>query len=82
MATIGRNQAVAEIFGLKLSGRLAWMAWMGAHLIFLMGFRNKLIVFLNWVYNYFTYDRGSRIILRRGPANIDKLNEIVNQEEH
>lgn len=65
MATIGRNKAVADIGRSHLHGFFAWMAWMGVHLLFLMGFRNKLIVFMNWVYSYFTYDRGTRIILKR-----------------
>ncbi|HEY0271856.1 MAG TPA: NAD(P)/FAD-dependent oxidoreductase [Chitinophaga sp.] len=77
MATIGRNRAVAEVAGMKLSGFIAWMAWMAVHLMTLMGFRNKLVVFTNWCYRYFTYDRGTRIIIKRGAANITKLRQIV-----
>jgi len=62
MATIGRSAAVADIRGLKLSGYPAWMAWLGVHLLFLVGFRNKFSVFLQWVYSYLTYKRGARII--------------------
>ena len=62
MATIGRSAAVAEIRGLKLTGWMAWMAWLGVHLIFLLGFRNKLAVLLQWAYAYCTYKRGARII--------------------
>ncbi len=80
MSTIGRNKAVAEIAGLKFSGLSAWMVWMGTHLLFLMGFRNKLIVFMNWIYRYITFDRGSRIIFRRGPANIEKLRQSVEND--
>lgn len=65
MATIGRNKAVADIKKMHLSGFPAWVIWLGVHLMFLMGFRNKLIVFMNWVYSYFTYDRGTRIVLKR-----------------
>jgi NADH dehydrogenase len=65
MATIGRNKAVADIGKLHLTGFFAWIIWMVVHLMFLMGFRNKLIVFINWIYSYFTYDRGTRILLRR-----------------
>jgi NADH dehydrogenase len=62
MATIGRSAAVAQIGRLKFSGWPAWAAWLGVHLIFLIGFRNKLSVFLQWVYAYWTYQRGARII--------------------
>ncbi len=47
MATIGRNRAVAHMFGRELSGRLAWWAWLLVHLVFLVGFRNRAVVFLN-----------------------------------
>jgi NADH dehydrogenase len=62
MATIGRSAAVAQIGRLEFSGWLAWIAWLLVHLIFLIGFRNKAAVLLQWTYSYFTYKRGSRII--------------------
>jgi NADH dehydrogenase len=62
MATIGRSAAVAAIGKLRLSGFAAWMAWLLVHLIFLIGFRNKLAVLLQWTYSYFAYKRGARII--------------------
>jgi NADH dehydrogenase len=62
MATIGRSAAVAQIGKLKLSGFFAWLAWLFIHLIFLVGFRNKLAVLLQWTYSYFAYKRGARII--------------------
>ena len=63
MATIGRNQAVAELpGGLKLSGPVGWLAWLGLHLVYLMGFRNRLNVLVNWTWNYLTYDRASRLL--------------------
>lgn len=62
MATIGRSSAVALIKGAKLSGFPAWIAWLAVHLLFLVGFRNRLSVFMSWVYSYFTYKRGARII--------------------
>lgn len=62
MATIGRSAAVAMIGRLKMSGFPAWLAWLFVHLIFLIGFRNKLAVLLQWTYSYFTYKRGARII--------------------
>jgi NADH dehydrogenase len=65
MATIGRRAAVAELPGrIKLRGGLAWLAWLGLHLVFLVGKRNRLSVLLNWGWNYLTWDRGPRIILR------------------
>jgi NADH dehydrogenase len=62
MATIGRSKAVAQIGKLHFSGYPAWIAWLFVHLVFLVGFRNKFFVFLQWVYSYVTYKRGARII--------------------
>lgn len=64
MATIGRNRAVVDFRQLHLSGFVAWAGWMFIHLIYLIGFRNKLIVLVNWVWNYITYDKGNRLIIR------------------
>jgi len=77
MATIGRNRAVAEFSGMRMSGYFAWIAWMIVHLMSLLGFRNKLVVFINWFYRYFTYERGTRIIIKRGAANIVKLRQSI-----
>ncbi|CAL1520233.1 NAD(P)/FAD-dependent oxidoreductase [Chitinophaga sp. MM2321] len=77
MATIGRNRAVAEFANIHLSGYFAWIVWMVVHLMSLLGFRNKLVVFINWFYRYFTYERGTRIIIKRGAANIVKLRQSV-----
>ncbi|MCU1492591.1 MAG: dehydrogenase (ubiquinone) [Acidimicrobiaceae bacterium] len=64
MATIGRQSAVAELpGGLTLRGSLGWMAWLAVHLVFLVGFRNRLVVLVNWAWNYVTWDRASRVIL-------------------
>jgi NADH:ubiquinone reductase (H+-translocating) len=63
MATIGRHDAVAEFpNGWRLSGPIGWLAWLGLHIVYLMGFRNRLNVLVNWAWNYVTYDRGSRIL--------------------
>jgi NADH:ubiquinone reductase (H+-translocating) len=62
MATIGRQAAVLDAFGIQLDGRLAWIGWLLVHLIQLVGYRNRLIVLTNWAYNYVTYDRGVRLI--------------------
>ena len=63
MATIGRNRAVARVFGREIAGRLAWWVWLLVHLVFLVGFRNRATVFLNWTYHYFTHDLGLRAIV-------------------
>ena len=63
MATIGRSHAIAEIGRLHLTGLVAWLAWLALHLFFLIGFRNRISVLLQWTYAYFSYKRGARIIL-------------------
>ena len=65
MATIGRNKAVVDLGKLRFGGLFAWMIWMFVHLVSIIGFRNRLIVFSNWVWNYFTYDKGTRLIIRK-----------------
>jgi NADH:ubiquinone reductase (H+-translocating) len=62
MATIGRSAAVAEIKKLKLTGFTAWVVWLAVHLAFLIGFRSKFSVLMQWMYSYLTYKRGARII--------------------
>lgn len=61
-AVIGRGAAVGDLFGWKMSGRLAWLAWLAIHITFLIGFRNRLIVLIGWAYSYFTHRRGARLI--------------------
>ena len=67
LATIGRNAAVAEIGKLKLSGFPAWLVWLVAHIYFLINFRNRLIVMIDWAWAYFTYERYARIMIQPGP---------------
>lgn len=67
MATIGRSAAVAYSGPIKMHGFIAWLAWLFVHLVFLIGFRNRLAVFMQWVYSYFTYKRGARIITNWPP---------------
>lgn len=62
MATIGRSAALADIKGVRFNGFVAWLAWLFVHLIFLIGLRNRVLVFLQWVWSYFNYDRASRLI--------------------
>ena len=68
MATIGRSAAVAVTGPFELTGFIAWVAWLLVHLIFLIGFRNKAAVLLQWAYSYFSYKRGARIITSLPPA--------------
>lgn len=63
MATIGRSAAVAKMGRIECTGLPAWLAWLGVHIVFLVGFRNKLAVFIQWVYSYFTYRRGARVVV-------------------
>jgi NADH dehydrogenase len=62
MATIGRSRAVARIGRLRLSGFIAWVAWLLLHIVYLMDFRNRVLVLIDWAWSYFTYQRGSRLI--------------------
>lgn len=62
MATIGRSRAVAVVGKLELSGFVAWLAWLGLHIFYLIGFRNRLVVLVDWAWAYFGYRRGSRLI--------------------
>lgn len=64
MATVGRNRAVVEAAGLRFGGFAGWLTWMALHLMLLVGFRNKVVVFINWLWNYINYDRNIRLIIR------------------
>jgi NADH dehydrogenase len=65
LATIGRNAAVGKVFGIKVSGYVAWLAWLFIHLMHLVGFDNRLLVFFQWFWNYITFHRGARLIVER-----------------
>ncbi|HEY8929937.1 MAG TPA: NAD(P)/FAD-dependent oxidoreductase [Mucilaginibacter sp.] len=65
LATIGRNKAVADLGKIKFQGFFAWLVWMFVHLISLLGFRNKAIVFISWVGSYISFNGGSRLLIRR-----------------
>ncbi|HYO84346.1 MAG TPA: NAD(P)/FAD-dependent oxidoreductase [Bryobacteraceae bacterium] len=62
LAVIGRASAVAQFPRLKLHGPIAWLSWLFIHLMYLVGFQNRIIVFIRWAFNYFTYNRGARLI--------------------
>jgi NADH dehydrogenase len=64
MATIGRHRAVADLKFFHFSGFLAWLAWLFVHIIFLVGFRNRLLVLIQWAWAYLTFDKGARLITR------------------
>lgn len=82
MAVIGRSHAIALLGGMKLKGRLAWLAWSLVHLLLLIGFRNRIVVFTNWAWAFFTYGRGSRLIVgrSRGPIIDEHLGPVEAQE--
>lgn len=80
MATVGRNKAVADIKKLHFGGFFAWFIWMFVHLFSLVGFRNRVIVFFNWMYNYINFDKAARLIIRPYERKPSKP-EAVYQEE-
>ncbi|MFI5265924.1 MAG: NAD(P)/FAD-dependent oxidoreductase [Chloroflexota bacterium] len=65
LATIGRNAAVAEFGPIRLRGFVAWVMWLAVHIVMLIGFRNRIVVLVDWAWNYFSYDRALRLITRR-----------------
>lgn len=83
LAIVGRSKAVADLPGnIHLSGFIAWMAWLFVHIFYLVGFRSKLVVFSNWMYRLFTYERGTRLIIRPFIRKDDKVgNEIMMKNE-
>jgi NADH dehydrogenase len=85
LATIGRNAAVARIRGLQFSGFVAWVVWLGVHLIQLIGFRNRLLVLINWAWDYFFYERAVRLITpygRRGAEDVTSYEAITGDGDH
>lgn len=69
MATVGRNKAVVDLGKFKFGGFFAWFIWMFVHLWFLVGFRNRIITFINWTYSYINFDRAARLIIRPFKSN-------------
>jgi NADH dehydrogenase len=81
MATIGRRAAIAHIWRISFSGPIAWYLWLGVHLWYIIGFRNRLQVLINWGYNYLTYDRGARAVFETGQfsTTTPQLEQVVQQ---
>jgi NADH:ubiquinone reductase (H+-translocating) len=67
LATVGRGSGVAMVAGLEMSGALAWLAWLGIHIFFLIGFRNRFVVITDWLVSYFTYARNARLLFGDPP---------------
>jgi NADH dehydrogenase len=63
MATVGRNRAVVDLKGFKFQGFFAWFVWMFVHLMSIVGFKNRLLVLMSWMWSYFSYDRSNRLII-------------------
>jgi NADH dehydrogenase len=75
MATIGKNKAVVDLPFIKFSGIIAWMVWMFLHLMLLVDFRNRIVVFINWSWSYFNSDKGLRLIIRRVKRRVEYYEE-------
>jgi NADH dehydrogenase len=78
LATIGRAAAVAKIGRLELSGYFAWLAWLFIHIFFLIGFRNRILVMIQWAWSYLTYERGARLITGSDELSGWKQSQTVN----
>ncbi len=78
LATIGRAAAVAEFGKIHISGFVAWLAWLFIHIFFLIGFRNRIIVLVQWAWSYFTYERGARLIT--GDKRLPGWDELRGEE--
>jgi NADH:quinone reductase (non-electrogenic) len=72
LATIGRGAAVADVKGLRLSGVIAWLTWLGVHLWYLVGFQNKLVVIIRWAISFLTHGRGARLITQAGAVSHER----------
>ena len=77
MATIGKAKAVADIRGWKFSGFIAWCMWSGIHLLFLIGFRSKVIVLINWLWNYLFDSKGARLITGDFKPRVTKMRDVT-----
>ena len=81
MATIGRSRAIVQLDRLRFGGFFAWVFWLVVHIFFLIGFRNRFIVMINWAWSYFSYGRGARLITHVAPPRARKVASKVAAEE-
>jgi NADH dehydrogenase len=81
LAVIGRNAAVADIGGLHFSGTLAWLIWIFVHLMLLVEFENRVVVFIRWAFQYFTFNRGSRQLRTEGLLKLPLTSSAVDKED-
>jgi NADH dehydrogenase len=79
LATIGRAAAIAQFGKIHITGFVAWLSWLFVHIFFLIGFRNRLIVMIQWAWSYFTYERGARLIT--GDQTLPSWPELLHQEK-
>jgi NADH dehydrogenase len=77
LAVIGRAAAVANIFGRRISGFLAWLIWVFIHLMYLVMFQNRVVVFVKWAIQDLTFNRGSRLITGVAPTDFDFSREVA-----
>lgn len=82
LATIGRSAAIAQFGNIHISGFIAWLSWLFIHILFLIGFRNRIVVLLQWAWSYFTYERGARLIT--GDQTLPSWNALhsTHEEKH
>ncbi len=78
LATVGKRKAVANIYGKEFSGFFAWIIWSAIHLMSIIGVRNKIVIAVNWMWNYFTYDKSDRVIIRKYTDNKHLETRIIN----
>jgi len=77
MAVIGRNAAIANIFGVQVSGLFAWLIWLFIHLMYIVQFQNRLLVFMQWGIEYLTFSRGSRLITGSAGTDVDRYSQLT-----
>jgi NADH dehydrogenase len=80
LATIGRSAGIAQFGKVHISGVIAWLSWLFVHIFFLIGFRNRVLVFIQWAWSYFTYERGARLIT--GDTNLPGWTDPPREDRH
>jgi len=81
MATIGRSRAIVEMGRFKLAGFFAWVVWLVVHVFYLTGFKNRVLVVMQWAWSYLSFRRGARLIVDRGWAPADEQESATETEE-